>query len=146
MQSVTAPRPRVKSARKPLAPVQVTGSLITGLGTGLADLFDGCAILEIDDARELTSYWCSASTDVEGRITGLHIQKFATGEKYDLPATLDDCDCPDAIYRSHRPGGCRHQVALRQALVSVVRDNAPAPLPRPDRKSQRDEQAVPEAA
>ena len=134
MSVLTAPRPRVKSARKPQLSVQVTGALITGL----ADLFDGCAILEIDDARELTSYWCSASTDVQGRIAGLHLQKFATGEKYDPPATLDDCDCPDAIYRSVRPGGCKHQVALRQALVSVVRDNAPAPLPRPKLTTQRD--------
>jgi hypothetical protein len=35
-------------------------------------------------------------------------------EHYDLPKTLNSCDCPDAIYRSERPGGCKHQAALRQ--------------------------------
>ena len=32
--------------RKPNDPVNFTGRLFTGIGTGLADLFDGTAILE----------------------------------------------------------------------------------------------------
>jgi hypothetical protein len=118
MHSLAVPRARVKPC-KPLAPVQVTGTLITGIGTGLADLFDGVAILEIEDAKELTSYWRGVAA-VNGLITSIHLQKFATGEKYELPATLDDCSCPDATYRP-RPGGCRHQVALRQSLVNAVK-------------------------
>jgi hypothetical protein len=118
MQSISSPAPHVKPrSRKPLAPVSVAGVLITGLDTGLADLFEGCAILEIEDAKELTSYWCGASTDDQGRITSLHLRKFATGEQYELPADLSSCNCPDSTYRSERPGGCRHQVALRQALL-----------------------------
>jgi hypothetical protein len=115
---------------KPLQPVHVLGRLITGLGTGLADLFDGCAILEIDDGKELTSYWCLARAESAegGQIVSLHLQKFGSTEKYDLPASLDSCDCADGTYRGERPGGCRHQVALRQALVRAVRDN---PAPRP---------------
>src|SRR4051794_19537562 len=31
---------------------------------------------------------------------------------YDLPATLESCDCPDATYRP-RAGGCKHVKALR---------------------------------
>ena len=34
---------------------------------------------------------------------------------YDLPLDLSSCDCPDATYRSERPGGCKHRKAL-QAL------------------------------
>lgn len=29
------------------------------------------------------------------------------------------CDCPDATYRSERPGGCKHVAALRAALRSI---------------------------
>ena len=106
--------------RKPLDPVNVTGRLITGLNSGLTDLFDGCAILEIEDYKELTSYWCGASTVVQGHNTSLHLQRFATGVKYELPADLSSCSCPDGIYRSDRPGGCRHAVALRQSLVNAI--------------------------
>lgn len=35
---------------------------------------------------------------------------------YDLPLTLDSCDCPDATYRS-RPNVCKHAAALA-ALVA----------------------------
>ena len=106
--------------------MQVTGRLLTGLGQPLADLFDGCAVLEIEDDKDLTSYWCQATTDGQGHITCLHLQRFGTGARYELPAALDSCSCPDGIYCSERPGGCRHMVALRQALVNAVRDN-PAP-------------------
>jgi hypothetical protein len=29
------------------------------------------------------------------------------------------CDCPDGIYRGERPGGCKHQAALRAALRAI---------------------------
>ena len=78
------------------------------------------AILEIADDANETAYWCGARAE-HGVITSLYLQKFGTGEKYDLPATLDSCDCADATYRPERPDGCRHQVALRQALVNVAK-------------------------
>src|SRR5262245_64287737 len=28
--------------------------------------------------------------------------------RYDLPLSLDSCDCPDVTYRGERPGGCKH--------------------------------------
>jgi hypothetical protein len=135
MSSLTAPRPQVNPGRKPLAPVNVTGRIITGLGAGLADLFRGCAVLEIESDGRLESYWATLHISPDGHIAGVRLQKFATGEKYDLPADLDGCDCADAIHRSEWTGGCKHQHALRQALVSVARDNAPPR--RLDRKTGR---------
>ena len=135
MSSLSVRAPRVKPRQGPLAPVNVTGRLITGLNTGLADLFDACAILEIEDSKELTSYWCGGSTDSQGHITSLHLQKFGCGTKYELPADLSSCSCPDGIYRDSRPGGCRHAVALRNALLTVVSDNAAPVARKPDRKT-----------
>jgi hypothetical protein len=117
--------------------VQVDGRFITCPSAGFADLFRGCAILEIESEDRLESYWATLHISPDGHIAGLRLQKFATGEKYDLPADLDGCDCPDAIERSEQPGGCEHQQALRQALVNVARDSAPPPR-RPDRKTERD--------
>ncbi len=45
------------------------------------------------------------------RLTGydsLHQQVTA----YDLPLDLSGCDCPDATFRTERPGGCKHRKAL----------------------------------
>jgi hypothetical protein len=121
-----------------LEPVQVAGRLITGPGAGLADLFRGCAVLEIESEGRLEPYWTTLRISPDGHIAGLRLQRIATGEKYDLPADLDGCDCPDAIYRSAQPGGCEHQQALREALVNVARDTAP-PRRRPDRETGRDD-------
>jgi hypothetical protein len=90
---------------------------VTGLGTGLADLFNDCAILEITDAAgELTPYWCGAIAEADGRIVGVRLQKFGTGEKYHV--TFDgqswECDCPDCTYRNR---DCKHLVALHHALT-----------------------------
>lgn len=41
------------------------------------------------------------------------------GSLYDLPADLGSCDCPDGTYRSERPHGCKHAVALREALRAI---------------------------
>ena len=76
---------------------------------------------------------------------GDKLQKFATGEQYTLPATLDDCECGDATWRSERPGGCKHQQALRQALVAVAAEKA-KPHQRPPHRVERDEQTQPPAA
>lgn len=34
------------------------------------------------------------------------------GRCYDLPASLDHCECPDFQYRSHKRGPCKHCRAL----------------------------------
>jgi hypothetical protein len=107
---------------KPLSPVQVQGHFIGGATA--EDLTRGAAILEIIDAKEMTSYWCAAVTD-RGRIVSFRLRKFVTGDQYDLPADLSACDCPDGVYRSERPLGCRHRVGLRQAIITAA-DGLPA--------------------
>jgi hypothetical protein len=91
-------------------------------GATRRDVIDGSAVLSIvsGDATDTdeTPYWCQAIYDGE-RCTGFRLTKFATGEVYDLPRDLSICDCPDRTYRPERPGGCRHMVALRQALPTV---------------------------
>jgi hypothetical protein len=41
------------------------------------------------------------------------------GTAYDLPGSLDGCDCPDATFHPERPGGCKHARALRAALKAI---------------------------
>ncbi|HEX5270546.1 MAG TPA: hypothetical protein VFW33_08680 [Gemmataceae bacterium] len=106
----------------PLPPVTVRARLITGLGTFAADLLAGAAILEIEDATDLKSYWCEANVD-RGALLGFRLRRFGSGEVYDLPSTLDSCTCPDATFRGERPGGCRHQRAMRAALATVPGDS-----------------------
>jgi hypothetical protein len=129
------------ASRPPPQPVEVVGRIVTGLGQGLHDLFHGCAILEIEDAGKAESYWVTLNVSPDGHIAGLRLQKFATGQRYDLPASLDSCDCPDGTYRPERPGGCRHQEALRQALVTVAKDNPPPKRVNP--RVERDEATMP---
>jgi hypothetical protein len=97
--------------------VSVVGRFVGGADD--EDLYRGAAVLEIEDGRELTSYWLTANTD-RGNVIGYTLRKFvgAGGEVYDLPADLSGCDCPDGTFKSERPGGCRHRQALRQALAS----------------------------
>lgn len=55
------------------------------------------------------------------------------GTLYDLLPNCSACDCADATFRSERPGGCKHCVAVRQALAAIgypVDDPKPTP-PRP---------------
>ena len=134
MSSFTAPVRPVKVNR--LQPVAVIGRFVGGATPD--DLLAGCAILEIEDANELTSYWTVADVDRRsGVITGFAVRKFGSGEVYHLPRDLSSCDCPDRTYRPDRPNGCRHMAALRQALLTAAVD-----LPRPvviDRKTERDD-------
>lgn len=46
---------------------------------------------------------------------------------YDLPLSLDSCDCPDATYNAERPGGCKHRRALA-ALKAAGKLGAAATL------------------
>ena len=117
MNTSQCQRPCVKSDRpaKPLLPVSVTGVFVADPTDD--DLLIGAAVLEIDDGKELASYWLQANTE-RGNIVGYALRKFNSAEVYDLPASLDSCDCPDGVYRSERPGGCRHQQAIRQALTA----------------------------
>jgi hypothetical protein len=112
--------------RKPLVPVQVTARFVGGATR--QDVMAGAAVLSIRDGDDDESaYWCEAIFD-GGRCVAFRLRKFGTGEQYDLPRDLSSCDCPDRNYRPERPGGCKHMVALRQALPIVTDNLPPAPL------------------
>jgi hypothetical protein len=122
---VTLPR-----VRKPLQPVVVLG-FFSG-GARISEICEGSAVLVIragdhTDADE-QPYWCEAFFDGAGRVESFHLVKFGSGEKYNLPADLSSCDCPDHTFREERRGGCKHMAALRQALTILTGrpDAAPA--------------------
>jgi hypothetical protein len=128
MASLTAPRPSVNPnrQRKPLTPVSVVGRFIGG--ATMPDLLTGAAVLEIEGDQcgqlEMVPYWCQAVTD-HGEVVAYRLLKFGSAEAYTLPSTVDGCDCADGTYRGERPGGCRHQQALRQALANRTSDLPP---------------------
>jgi hypothetical protein len=82
-----------------------------------------CALRDKQRRRESPS--SAAPRPTPGRVTGFELSKFGTDQRYDLPADLSSCDCPDHVYREERPGGCRHMQALRQALVAVASSVTP---------------------
>jgi hypothetical protein len=96
--------------RKPLEPVHGTARVTVPVG----QIAPGVGEVVIDGKRYTLVV----------RVTGyrLHGRDDKRGEPtvYDLPLTLDGCDCNDATYRPHRPGGCKHARALR-ALVAAGR-------------------------
>jgi hypothetical protein len=110
--------PQTRRPRKPPEPVRVRAYFVGGATR--QDVLDGAAVLSITDLTtgEEQAYWCQAVYDGE-RCLGFRLRKFGSGEVYDVPRGLAGCDCPDAVYRGGRPGGCRHQQALRQALPTV---------------------------
>ena len=124
MSTTTATRP--VRQRKPLAPVNVSAKFIGGATRD--DVLHGSAVLSIADSgtTEEQAYWLEALY-LDEKCVGFRLRKFGSAEVYDVPRSLDTCTCADATYRPDRPGGCRHQVALRQALPTVAKDAA---LPR----------------
>jgi hypothetical protein len=92
---------------------------------GLDDLIAGRAVLVITtgDVSDSDSklYWLKADLSYTGHITGFELTKFGQAEAYHLPADCSSCDCPDATFCEERPGGCRHMVAMRQAVLQLGR-------------------------
>lgn len=130
MVSVVSPVPSVKPTRKqrkPLEPVSVSAYFVGGATR--ADVVHGAAVLSITDngSTDEKAYWCEALfSEDRSKCVGFRLRPMGSGEIYDVPRSLDSCTCADATYRAERPGGCRHQQALRQALPAVAKDN-PAP-------------------
>ena len=53
---------------------------------------------------------------------GWRLYRLAEGgglKVYTIEADGWTCDCPDAVYRPGRPGGCRHVAALGAALAAL---------------------------
>jgi hypothetical protein len=119
---MNATSPRRPRNKKPLGPAQVTARFVGGATR--QDVLDGAAVLAIvtgdDTDADESVYWCQALYTGD-RCTGFRLTKFGTGDVREIPRSLDSCNCPDANYHPDRPGGCKHQVALRQALPTVRR-------------------------
>ncbi len=100
--------------RKPLAPVNPAVLLLSYNATA------GSGLISIDG----TVYTLTRHTD-RGRTTGVRlayvsediVDGFPVDKVYDIDLSVNPptCDCPDGTYRSERPGGCKHIVALRSA-------------------------------
>ena len=118
--SLPAPCPATKTSRerRPPEAVSVTGRFAEGVTPD--QLPHGSAILEIIDAKTECFYWVEA-VGRNGRVLGVWLQEFGDGTRHYVH--LDGevcCTCEDATYRPDRPGGCRHVVALGQALPELA--------------------------
>jgi hypothetical protein len=96
---------RPPAVPKPLQPVSL---LRVTCEAGIADLIAGHAVQAITTGDETDSdtcvYWLKADADARtGKIVSFELTTFATGLKYQLPADLSLCSCPDGIYREERP-------------------------------------------
>jgi hypothetical protein len=115
--------------RNPIPPVQL---LRVTCEAGIPDLIAGHAVLVISVGDETdsntTCYWLRADVDHAGHIISCQLTKFASGERYNLPADLSDCDCADHTCREERPLGCKHMRALREALLQVVEAQDAEPI------------------
>src|SRR5262245_51314978 len=107
-------------SRKPLQPVHVCGQFLQRPipPCEIVGPAGKPGVLSIDGTPYLCSYVGELPPEGEPVVRGYRVVK-ADGAVYDIDTTAPHgwtCDCPDATYRSERPGGCRHVQALRQAL------------------------------
>jgi hypothetical protein len=106
----------------PPSPVNVIARFVGGACK--QDILEGRAVLSIStgDASDPDEcfYWCVAVVE-DGRCIGFRLSKFGSSDTYYVPCDLSACGCRDRIHRPDRPGGCRHMVALRQALPTIRR-------------------------
>jgi hypothetical protein len=88
-------------------------------GTG-RNAHPGVLVVTTEDARGVANVGTFVVRELRdgGRLTGYRLEK-PDGTAYDLPADLSSCDCPDATQHPERPGGCRHQKAMRAALAAL---------------------------
>jgi hypothetical protein len=108
-----------KLNRKPIPAAEVTGRLVTGAGTTLADLLAGVAVLDVSAPTGSTSYWCGVIAEADGHVVGFTLTKFNSGQRYQV--TFDgetwECDCPDCTFRERT---CKHVLALHSALTKLL--------------------------
>ncbi len=121
MNATASHSSRPARQRKPLTAVNVRAYFVGGASR--QDVLNGAAVLSITDLDrgDEAPYWVEALYDGD-RCTGFRLRKFGGEETHDVSRDLLTCTCGDATYRPDRPGGCRHQQALRQALPTVRRD------------------------
>lgn len=118
MSSLTLPR-RPHNATRP-----VHGGCRWAVQPGIGNVrHPGVLVITSAGARgkeNVGTFVVQEHRDSAGTLTGYRLTKAdGSGAFYDLPADLSSCDCPDATYHPERPGGCRHQRALRAALAAL---------------------------
>ncbi len=124
MRTVPSPVPPVNGIRQrqALQPVQL---LRVACEAGIEDLLRGYAVLAVttgdDSDNDTRVYWLKADIGHTRHVISFELTEFTSNARYHLPADLGTCDCPDHSFREKRPGGCKHMVALRQALLQVTR-------------------------
>ncbi len=130
MTTVSSLPARSQPARRqhrPLLPVNVRATL-TGSATP-ADLPDelvrGAAILSIISGDETDPdtrlYWIKFLFDICRQPYAVELLRFDPGhERYVITLEDERCSCPDAVYRSDRPGSCKHVRALKIVLPPVA--------------------------
>ena len=81
----------------------------------LTDTHPGVLVIETERGGKPVS----EAYTVTRHATGYQLAK-RDGTVYDLPLTLDGCDCKDATFRLERSGGlCKHARALKAALAAL---------------------------
>jgi hypothetical protein len=96
-----------------------TGSVRWEADATAAGLMWGSAILRITTKAGAQSYFVRRLGGQVGPCREVELTALGSGKSYDLELGAGKCSCGDATYRS-RPGGCKHQMALRVALTRVA--------------------------
>jgi hypothetical protein len=103
----------------PTPSVSVAGRFVNVVSAAhLAELLaSGAARLEIEAPARKKGRW--ATYAVQRLETAYRLTPDAEHAGiYNVAIDLSACDCGDGTYRAARTGGCRHRVALRQALAA----------------------------
>jgi len=111
-----------RKPHKPLAPANVTLGRLAyhrGRGVGVID------IVAADGSSQ--PYLMAAVRDANGKLLGVRLTKPADGAQHDVDMTVRPwrCDCPDAVRRPERPGGCKHVAALWLAAEQLRAGGGP---------------------
>ena len=113
--TATPRRPTASSPRetKPLEPVDPVVELVE------YDLETGTGIVQIDEHRYVMIRFRDQGKTIGMRLTRFCSKKGLRKIDVDFTAKPWACDCEDAAYRSERPGGCKHIVAMRKVIEQM---------------------------
>ncbi len=110
--TTSARKPR---QRKPLEPISGTVKLLEPIGA-VNDRTGKILIVAQTKCGPVSTECYLEYTGCGYRLVGWDAEEGKV-KTYDLPLTLDSCDCPDATYNPDRPQGCKHQKALRKLIA-----------------------------
>lgn len=110
MSTVCAEPSPVKASRKPRKPAEPVHGVCRWMipPIELKDFASG--VLAIGDTEYIVTLPADRS--------GARLTKAEGGrDVYHVDLAAGSCDCDDAKYRPERPGGCKHQAAVRAAVA-----------------------------